>query len=135
LTTLNLPKAVSIGSHAFSYCGALTTLDLPAAASIGDEAFLRCEALTTVNLPSVTSIGYQPFLLTGTKALTVSLPKTAPAVDTIESNHYETFSKTVTIKRPADSTDYDKDADTTWEETFKLGFGSNATIDLRFEDL
>jgi hypothetical protein len=131
LTTLKLPKLVVVSSHAFSNCGALTTLDLPSVTTIGDEAFLRCEALERVNLPSVTSFGYQPFILTGTGDLTVTLPKDAPDLDTVESNSGISSAKTVTIKRPADSTGYDA----AWKEVFKVGFGNEATIDLRFEDL
>jgi hypothetical protein len=134
LTTLNLPKATDIGSYAFGHCSALTTLDLPSATHIDYGAFLRCEALTTLNLPAITSIGNLAFSLTGTQALTITLPQAAPAVEndnSVSQYFTEPYAKTVTIKRPLDSAGYD----TTWADTFKGLFGNDADITLQFEDL
>jgi hypothetical protein len=61
----------------------------------------------------------------------VTLPKDAPDLDTVESNSGISSAKTVTIKRPAGGTGYDA----AWKEVFKVGFGKEAAIDLRFEDL
>jgi hypothetical protein len=140
LTTMNFPEATSIGRKAFIDCHALTTVNLPKAASIGgDYVFAYC-ALTTVNLPSATSIGWAAFYHTGgiigaesLMPLTVILPKAAPTLPEKygEESHAYTYATTVTIKRPTDSTGYDE----AWQEAFKAGFGNNATITLRFEDL
>jgi hypothetical protein len=119
LETVSLPAAVTIGVHAFSYCSALETVSLPAAAAIGDYAFAECDALHTVNLPAVTTIGQGVFDRPGEDPLTVTLPKAAPLVALTGSNSDSTFTKTVTVKAPANRTGYDS----TWEENFKKAFG------------
>jgi hypothetical protein len=140
LTTVNLPKAVSIGQRAFAYCTTLTTLTLPAAAYIEHGAFSHCTGLSTLNLPALvsfkpveppgTQVGNHAFEDTGGTALTITLPRTAPAIKRLTYSS-ETYSKTVTIKRPSYSTGYD----TAWEEAFKCLFSANATINLLFKDL
>jgi hypothetical protein len=130
LTEASFPLAQTTGNYAFYRCTALTEVDFPLAESIGALAFYGCTVLTDASFPAVTSIGARAFHNTGTAALTLTLPKAAPSVSagSLSSN---TYSKTVTIKTPADSTGYD----TTWETNFKKAFGGNATITLKFEDL
>ena len=60
-TTVDFPKATSIGYSAFNSCNILTTVNLPAATSIDGSAFSSCTALTTVDLPATTLIGSQCF--------------------------------------------------------------------------
>jgi hypothetical protein len=83
--------------------------------------------LETVSLPAATGIGAYAFHSTGSAALTITLPKAAPAVGYTEWS--ETYTKTVTIKTPADRTGYDN----AWEADFKKTFGEDATITLVFE--
>jgi hypothetical protein len=79
LTTVNLPKATTIGEQAFKDCTTLTSVYLPAAASIGGGAFEGCTSLTTVSLPEATSIDW--FAFNNCTSLTsVSLPK-APDIN------------------------------------------------------
>lgn len=75
LTTVNLPKATSIGKAAFSRCTNLKEVDLPAAATIGDYAFNYCKALTTVNLPAATKINGYPFNDCTADQITLTLNK------------------------------------------------------------
>jgi hypothetical protein len=100
LETLSLPAATSIGGYAFFYCTALETLSLPAATTIGTGAFYDCTALETLSLPAATSIGINAFFATGTKALTLTLGSTPPAVGTSMFS-YVTAAKTVTVKVPS----------------------------------
>jgi hypothetical protein len=130
LITVDFPKAVSIGKDTFTECTSLTTVNFPVATSIGAQAFVRCAALTTVNLPKVTSFYNNAFRETGTGALAITLPKAAPEV-AVDSSYLYSYSKTVTIKRPADSTGYDD----TWQTKFKNAFSSNSTIALKFENM
>jgi hypothetical protein len=61
LTTVNFPKAETIGGYAFAGCTALETIDFPGARSIGSAAFASCIALVEVNLPEATAIGIDAF--------------------------------------------------------------------------
>ncbi|MDR3161777.1 MAG: hypothetical protein LBU28_09200 [Spirochaetaceae bacterium] len=76
------------------------------------------------------AVGYY---FTYEQAITVTLPKAAPVVlDTIVYWTPTPYSKTITVKRPADRTGYDP----AWVEIFKTNMcGPEVTIDLRFEDL
>jgi hypothetical protein len=142
LTTVSLPKAASIGAEAFVSCKALVTLELPSAASIGQAAFGLCKALTTLNLPAVTTIRNDAFWYTGAGTLTLNLPDTAPTLSLGNKDaaisFSEEYSKSVIIKRSADSTGYDA----AWQETFRTEmFGDSkpgtfrTTVTLKFEDL
>jgi hypothetical protein len=62
-------------------------------------------SLETVDLPAATTIGEWTFANTGTTALTVTLGATAPAVGT-ELFANVTDTKSVTVRVPADTTDY-----------------------------
>jgi hypothetical protein len=152
LNTVNLPLVTSIGAAAFMYCGVLTTVNLPVVTfidgsafmgnalltvdfpmvtSIGAFAFAGCEALTMANLPAVIYIGLGAFGHTGTENLTITLPNAAPMSDTMTPVG-NAYSKTVTIRRPADSTDYDD----TWLANFREKvFCVNADITFIVEDL
>ena len=65
ITEISSSSATSIGSNAFSYCGALTMVDFPVATSIKNNAFRDCIALTTVDFPVLTSIGDKAFYSCG----------------------------------------------------------------------
>jgi hypothetical protein len=129
LTTVNLPAATNIGQFAFAYCPSLTTVNLPAATNIGGAAFVDCPSLTTVNLPAAASLGDMVFSGAGTKALTVTLGRNAPALTGNPPGAIKT-TKTVIIRRPASNTGYDA----AWQNTFKKSFGKNAVITLVFQD-
>jgi hypothetical protein len=138
LTTMSLPAATSIGHRAFDDCTVLTTVSLPAATSIGDRVFFDCTALTTVDLPVVVSMGSEVFLGTdSTAALTITLPRAAPTLGLYEYIFSSTsFTKTVTVKAPADRTGYDA----AWQDKLKKAFGISGgghtvTINLIFRDL
>jgi hypothetical protein len=100
LSTVSLPAVENIGRNAFSGCIALTSATFPAAVNVGDLAFLGCTVLSTVNLSATTSIGAAVFANTGSKALTVILGSTVPALGT---NIFSgvTAAKTVTVRVPA----------------------------------
>ena len=61
LTSIELPKAKTIGTKAFSFCSSLTSIALPNAQSIGDNAFSFCSSLTSIALPNAQSIGDNAF--------------------------------------------------------------------------
>ena len=105
-------------------------MSFPLAASIRFEAFYGCTGLTSASFPKLTSIEGHAFSNTGTKALTLTLPKAAPTVSS-ESLYTSSYSKAVTVKTPASRTGYDS----TWEANFKKAFGASGTITLSFADL
>lgn len=87
LTSVSLPKAISIGSYAFAGSN-LTSINLPQATEIGEYAFVRGmitsignleslernTALTSISLPKTTSIG--AFAFAGFEGLTsIALPQ------------------------------------------------------------
>jgi hypothetical protein len=129
LTTVNLPGVTDIGCYAFLNCEGLVTVNLPAVTSIGQRAFSYCRALSTVNLSSVGFLGSDAFSNTGSKRLTVTLPRAAPRLltDIITS---DPCAKAVTIKRPVDSRGYDD----VWRTNFKKLFSPKSTIALQFKD-
>jgi hypothetical protein len=137
IVSLVLPgTATNIGYGAFLCCTALQSVSLPAATSIGWEAFKGCTALQSVNLPAVTNIDENAFEDTGTRALTVILPRAAPTVAAEGDESQSSFTKSVAIKTPAGRTGYD-DA---WRDNFKKAFGVSSganTVDitLSFEEL
>jgi hypothetical protein len=129
LTTVNLPAATGFGQNAFQSCTSLTELNLPKASYIGMYCFEGCTALSTLNLPAATFINAHAFLNTGTTVLTVTLPRNAPA----QGSQYASsggYSKSVIIKRPANSTGYDA----AWQTAFKQSFCLNASINLVFQN-
>jgi hypothetical protein len=130
LTIVSFPEVTSIGYQAFSGCTSLATVDFPAVTDIGYGSFYGCTALTTASFPAVTSIGRDAFYNTGNAPLTIYLPKAAPSV--IGSNlSSDTYSKTVTIRTPADRTGFDS----AWHTSFQDTFGLYVDITLVFEEL
>jgi hypothetical protein len=129
-STVNLPAAVNIGQFAFSDCPSLTTVNLPAATSIGNGVFVGCPSLTTVNLPAATSIGIFVFSGTGTKTLTITLGRNAPALTGDPGKGTMATNKTIIIRRPASNTGYDA----AWQNAFKKSLGKNAVVTLVFQD-
>ena len=61
LTTINLPKCISIGEEAIANCPNLTVVNLPICTSIGYRAIANCPNLTIIDLPKCTSIGGNAF--------------------------------------------------------------------------
>ena len=57
LTTVDFPKATTIGASAFYGCTALTTVDFPKVTSIGDLAFANCDNLELHLYTGIDSIG------------------------------------------------------------------------------
>jgi hypothetical protein len=130
LSTVNLPAARDIGSYAFMGCEGLSAVHLPGAASIGQGVFSYCRELKTVNLSAAASIGADAFSNTGSKRLTLTLPKAAPRLltDMITS---DPCSKAVAIKRPADSRGYDD----LWRSSFKKLFSPKSTVAVEFKNV
>jgi hypothetical protein len=109
LTTVNFPKAQTIGLCAFAKCNALTTVSFPAVTGstesigIGQYAFTECSALTTLtaaNFPNAETIGNRAFA--GCIALTtVSFPKATQIGDSAFADCIAltmvTFNATITI--------------------------------------
>jgi hypothetical protein len=152
LTTVSFPAATTIGEGAFSGCTALTTVSFPAATSIGEDAFYGCTALTTASFLAATTIGNGAFygctglttasfraatsigdyVFYGCTGLTeVTLPQAAPTIPEGSSND-GVYSRTVTVKTPADRTGYDEP----WQTNFKALFGQNGEVTtVSFQDL
>ncbi|MDR2176976.1 MAG: leucine-rich repeat protein [Treponema sp.] len=130
LTTADFNAITDVGQHAFYQCAALTTLRLEKAAKVGNHAFRNCTALTTLTLPAVTSLGESAFLETGTKDLTITMPRIAPAYSP-GSQVSAKYAKTVTLTRPdkniRNSTTYDE----LWRDSFEKSFGGSADITLK----
>ena len=61
LTSIDLPKASTIGAYAFYACTGLATISLPEATTVGNNAFDANNHLVSVYLPKVTSIGEEAF--------------------------------------------------------------------------
>jgi hypothetical protein len=135
LTQVNLPAVTGFSIGVFLRCTSLTTLNLPKAAFIGQFCFWDCTSLTTLNLPAATFINAAAFLNTGTKSLTITLPRAAPSSqgggNTPSGTSGDTYAKAVIVRRPANSTGYDA----AWQAAFKQSFSSNASINLIFQDL
>ena len=74
LTTVNLPKCISIGYAAFSNCTNLITVNLPECTNIEGDAFENCTSLTTIVLPKCTFINHYAFK-NCTSLTTVNLPE------------------------------------------------------------
>jgi hypothetical protein len=74
LTTVDLPKAESIGTMAFYKCSSLAAINLPEAVTISRTVFRHCTSLTTVNLPKAVTIGGGAFE-DCTGLTTVTLPE------------------------------------------------------------
>jgi hypothetical protein len=129
LETASFPAVTSVGDVAFENCEALETASFPAAASIGEQAFSGCAVLETASFPAVTSIGEDAFYNTGSKALTVTLGSTAPALG---EDMFAAVSETkpVIVKVPSGAAGYGTTpADTTtlnWGNVFR-GKGWNST--------
>ena len=60
LKTVNLPKAVIIGDHAFASSG-ITNVSFPNAGRINSDAFTYCRGLREIKLPSVYEIAVDAF--------------------------------------------------------------------------
>jgi hypothetical protein len=144
LETAEFPEVTSIGQEAFG-ATALTTADFPEVTAIGDQAFRDCTSLTTVKLPAATSIGGQVFRDTGTRALTVTLGETAPALG-VGTFYLVALTKNVTVQVPSGASGYGSSPTNTapnWGNGFRgggwtgAGFGSaglvNTKINLRIE--
>jgi hypothetical protein len=69
LASISLPKAVSIGEYAFYDDDSIKTVSLPAVLTVGRLAFRYCDNLKAVKLPVVTTIGNQTFYNTGIECL------------------------------------------------------------------
>jgi hypothetical protein len=129
LTRADFKAVTDVGEYAFYQCAALNTLSLPAATKIGNYAFRGCTALITLNLEAVTSLGESAFLETGTKALSITMPRIAPAYS---SNNQASakYAKAVRLIRPEknirNSTTYDEQ----WREAFGWSFGGSASVTL-----
>ena len=95
LTMVDFPVATYIANHAFRDCIALTTVDFPVATSIGSYAFSSCGALTTVNFPVATSIGSYAFSSCG--ALTTV---NFPVATSIKNNAFSYCSALTTVDFP-----------------------------------
>jgi hypothetical protein len=129
LTTVSFPEATDIGAGAFGGCTALTTASFPEATDIGEQAFDGCYNLTTASFPKATDIGRRAFRGTGiTKALTITLDNTAPALGTDMFSNVPsegTGTKTVIVKVPSGATGYGSSpTDTTtgnWGNGFRGG--------------
>jgi hypothetical protein len=61
LTSVNLPRAKTIGHYAFYYCRNLASINVSEATTIGSYAFGSCTALTSINLPEATTIDSYAF--------------------------------------------------------------------------
>ena len=75
LTTVNMPKVMSIGPYAFSGCTSLITVNMPNVTSIEHNAFIDCISLITVNMPNVKDIWFNAFF-DCTSLTTISLDGT-----------------------------------------------------------
>ena len=51
LSTVNLPKVISLSFYAFAYCSALQSIDVPFCRFVHFNTFASCYILSTVNLP------------------------------------------------------------------------------------
>jgi len=85
LTTVDIPKATSIGSYAFKGCTALSVANFPVALSIGSNAFEGCTSMVRFSLDSMTAAGDNAF--TGcSKITTITLPKATSIGDSAFSD-------------------------------------------------
>jgi hypothetical protein len=127
LTTVSFPEVTNIGGDAFAFCAALTTAAFPRVTGIGNFAFEGCAALTTASFPEAVNIGHIVFSGIGSTALTVTLPRDAPAVSNTGYSN-DSYSKTVTVRTPSNPRGYDE----AWQDDFRKVFGENAVITLKF---
>ena len=74
LTSVNFPKAITIGERTFESCRKLAIINSPALTTIGEKAFYNCESLTSVDFPNAITIGESAFDHC-TKLASVSFPK------------------------------------------------------------
>ena len=111
LKTVSGDEIVTVNQNAFNGCrAALTTVNLPKAQTIGANAFDTCTLLATLNLPSVKSFGNSVFQgsssTSGTAAhtpLTITLGAEPPTVGTgsfILAGHASN-KKAVTVRVPS----------------------------------
>jgi hypothetical protein len=104
LSSISLPKAVSIGNYAF--CGdgsysSLTAVDLPSARSIGEYAFYAWRSIASLNLPEVITIGSHAFAASGaTLSNTVLTELSLPKCETIGANAFFTYQGLVRVELP-----------------------------------
>lgn len=100
LVAIDCPSATSINQYAFSYAnenagGKLKYLNIPKVTSIANYAFYRNESLENLSCPEVTSVGYRAF--EGCKRLvSIDLPKAKSFV--ISSNNSYTFRYCIALK-------------------------------------
>jgi hypothetical protein len=128
----SIGAAAADGEPAFLGFTSLRTAGSSGITTIGPAAFQGCASLAALNLPAAASIGFISFYNAGARVPTITLPRAAPALQGDDSG--DSFTKTVTIKRPANSTGYDVG----WQKLFKYQFGlenRGAAITLRFQDL
>ena len=95
LTVVNLPICTSIGHRAIANCPNLTIIDLPKCTSIEDSAFANCISLTTVNFPECTSIRNSAFIGC-TSLTTINLPNCT----SIDTNAFNSCTNLTTINLP-----------------------------------
>ena len=82
LTTIHLPKLISVGSthNVFDGCTKLTTIDAPEFKDLGDYCFSNCTSLVNVVLPKVTSL-YRSFVNdTKLQVLDLSIKNEKPSI-------------------------------------------------------
>jgi hypothetical protein len=96
LTTVDLPKAETIGVGAFQYCTSLATVNLPEVVTISNYAFGNCTSLTSISLPKTVTMGAAIF--SGCTALvSASLPE---LVTLTNNDQFANCSSLTTISLP-----------------------------------
>lgn len=109
LTTVDFPKAKTVGDSAFTQCYALAnvnlplcetvnagafrqskigTISLPSCTSMKDSAFQSCDSLSSINVPSVKGLGQSAF-----SACTALTEIALPELTTLPNNCFKGCSK------------------------------------------
>jgi hypothetical protein len=113
-------NVITVGSDAFDYCGSLVSLNLPKAATFNSWAFSNNTNLKKLDIPSVRQIDYYAFSSSGNVPLEITMGTTAPGV--LGNSIFSSITKTVTVRVPAGAIGYDDE----WTEAFK-GKGTSGT--------
>ena len=121
LIFVDFPLVTTIGNFAFFRCTNLQTALFPAVTNIGNDAFSQCVSLQTADFSAVASIGAWAFAQTGNTTLFITMGANAPTLGTdIFTSWNEP--KNVTIRVPSGATGYGTSPTDEYDDNWGNGF-------------